>query len=147
VETIIRVALVYLFFMVTLRAMGKREFGELSPLELVSILLVPELIAPTVVGQDHSITNAFLAAGTLFTLVFINSLITFSNRRIENAIEGEPTVLAYDGQLVERNMRHERVTPDEIYGELRKQGFERLDQVRWAVLEGDGKISIIPKNS
>jgi len=147
VETIIRVVLIYAFVLLTLRAMGKREFGELSPLELVSLLLVPELVATAVVGEDYSVTNAFLAVGTLFTLVFLNSLITFSNRKIEQTVEGTPSVLAYDGRLIEKNMRKERVTPDELYGEIRKQGLERLDEVRWAVLEGDGKISIIPKSS
>lgn len=143
-EVVLRVAFIYLFLLIALRAMGKREFSELSPMELVALLLIPEILSQGLIGEDFSITNAIIAVSTLLLLVFLNSLMTYSSERAEKFVESAPTVLAHDGRLVQANMDRERITPSEIYGELRKSGLERLDQVRWAVLESDGKISIVP---
>lgn len=143
-DVVLRVAFIYLFLMLALRVMGKREFSELSPMELVALLLIPEILSQGLIGEDYSITNAIVAVATLLVLVFLNSVVTYFSERAEKMVESTPTVLAHDGRLVQVNMDRERITPSEIYGELRKSGLERLDQVRWAVLESDGKISIVP---
>jgi uncharacterized membrane protein YcaP (DUF421 family) len=144
-ETVLRVALIYAFLLAGLRVMGKREFGQLAPMELIALLLIPEIVSQALVGDDYSITNALVAVCTLFVLVFLNSLLTHASRRYERVVESTPTVLAHDGRLVHENLHRERITPTEIYSEMRKSGLERLEQVRWAVLEGDGKISVVPR--
>jgi uncharacterized membrane protein YcaP (DUF421 family) len=143
-ETVLRVAIIYIFVLAGLRVLGKREFGQLAPIELVALLLVPELVSQALVRDDYSLVNAMVAVATLFVLVFLNSLLAHVSRKYESVVESTPTVLAHNGKLVPENLHRERITPSEIYAEMRKTGLERLEQVRWAVLEGDGKISVVP---
>lgn len=144
-DTVLRVAIIYILLMIGLRVMGKREFGQLAPVELIALLLIPELLSQSLVGDDYSLTNGLIAIATLFALVFGNSVLTHFSRRFEDAVESAPTVLAHDGRLIEMNLHRERISPTELYGEMRKSGLERLEQVRWAVLESDGKIAVVPK--
>jgi uncharacterized membrane protein YcaP (DUF421 family) len=143
-ETILRVAAIYVFVMLSLRLMGKREFGQLSPFELVTLLLIPEIAAQSLVREDFSLTNAMVGLSTLFLLVFLTSLATHVSRRAEDIIGGEPSVLVSQGALVTEAMHRARITPGEIFGEMHKVGLHSLEQIRWAILENDGKISIIP---
>ncbi len=144
-ETVLRVLFVYLFLLFALRVMGKREFSEITPIELVMLLLIPELLQEALVGHDPSLTNALVATCTLFLLVFLNSVVTYLNPRAERVVESSPSVLAYEGRLVERNMRKERITPDELLSTIHLQGYEELDQVKWAILQSNGQIAVIPK--
>jgi uncharacterized membrane protein YcaP (DUF421 family) len=145
-ETVLRVTGVYLFLMITLRLLGKREFGQLSPLELVSLLLVPELVSSALQSEDFSLVDAFVAVSTLFSLVLLTSFLMHMNKTAEKVISAEPTVLVYHSKLAQENMNRERVTPEEIFSEMHKTGLERLDQVAWAILESDGTITIIPED-
>lgn len=146
-ETVIRVALIYLFILAGLRVLGKREFGQLSPLELVSLLLIPEIVSQAMVSEDFSLTNGFIGIATLFVLVFLNSLLTHVSKTVEKVVQSGPTVLVHRGNLLTANLNKDRITPDEIQGQVRMAGLERLDQVKWAILESDGKISIVPEES
>lgn len=146
-ETVIRVTIIYLALLLGLRILGKREFSKLSTMELVTLLLIPELFAQALVREDFSITNAFVAVATLFSLVFLTSLLAQKNEKIEGIIEGNPAVLVEHGRLIEENLNKERVTPGEVFSAMRKSGLERLEQVKWAILEGDGKISVVPEES
>lgn len=143
-ETVIRVVLIYLFILFSLRVMGKREFSQLSPLELVTLLLIPELGAQALVREDFSIVNAIIALSTLFALVFLSTLVQFHSKRASKMINDVPTVLVSDGEFIEKHLNEERVGPGEIFAELHKAGFAELSQVRWAILETDGTISVIP---
>lgn len=144
-ETVLRVLFVYLFLLFALRVMGKREFSEITPIELVMLLLIPELLQEALVGHDPSLTNSLIAICTLFLLVFLNSVVTYLNPRAERVVESSPSVLAHEGRLVERNMRKERITPDELLSTIHLQGYEELDQVKWAILQSNGQIAVIPK--
>lgn len=146
-ETVIRVALIYVFILFGLRVMGKREFSQLSPIELVTLLLIPELVSQGLVREDFSITNAVIAVAALFSLVFLTSLLMHKSKTASRAVSGSPSVLVYHGQLIEENLNKERVAAGEIYSEMHKSGLERLEQVRWAVLETDGKIAFIPEEA
>ena len=143
-ETVLRIAIVYVFVFIGLRVMGKREFSQMAPMELVTLLLIPEIVAQSLVREDFSLTNALIGVSTLFVLVYLTSTLTHVSKRFEQVAESPPAVLAHHGRFVEEAINRERVTPEEIYGEMRKHGLERLEQVRWAVLESDGKISIVP---
>jgi uncharacterized membrane protein YcaP (DUF421 family) len=144
VDSVIRIAFIYFFLMVTLRIMGKRELSEMSPFELVTLLMVPEIFSTALARQDYSMTHATIGVATLFTLVFLTSLLTFRFKRIERLVEGEPAVLVHNGRFLEKQLKRERVTPDEVFTEMHKVGLEKLQEVRWALLEVDGKITIIP---
>ena len=146
-ETVIRITLIYVVVLVGLHLLGKREFSQLSPLELVTLLLIPELVAQATVRDDFSLTNSLVALTTLFSLVFVSSVLIYKSRKVERVIEGTPAVLVAHGQLIAENLNKERVTPGEIFSEMHKAGLEHLSQVKWAVLEDDGKISIVPEDS
>lgn len=143
-DTVLRIAFIYFFLMVAIRIMGKRELSEMSAFELVTLLLIPEIFATALAREDYSMTHAVIGAATLFALVFITSLVTFRYKRMEQIVEGQPTVLVHDGRLIERNLKRERVTADEVFTEMHKAGIAELTQVRWAILEMDGKIAVIP---
>jgi uncharacterized membrane protein YcaP (DUF421 family) len=144
-DSVLRIAFIYFFLMVALRVMGKREMSEMSPFELVTLLMVPEIFSTALAREDYSMTHATIGVATLFTLVFTTSLLTFRFKRIEEIVDGEPTVLVSDGKPLERNLKRERVTTDEVFTEIHKMGLQDLEQVRWAILEPDGKIAIIPR--
>ena len=142
-ETVIRVILIYLVILFGLRILGKREFGQLSPLELISLLLVPELVGQSVLKDDFSLTNSLVALTSLFSLVFITSLARYLSKNVEKVISGEPTILVSHVAFIENNLHKERVDAAEIFSEMHKSGLHQLEQVKWAILESDGKISII----
>lgn len=145
-ETVIRVVLIYLAILFGLRILGKREFGQLSPLELITLLLIPELVAQALVREDFLFTNAMIALTTLFSLVFITSLLRYKFSYVEKLVSGEPSILVSHGKFVEDNLNKERVDAAEIFGAMHESGLYRLEQVKWAILETDGKFSIIPKD-
>ena len=146
-ETVIRVALIYLVILIGLRILGKREFGQLSPLELISLLLIPEIVSPALHQDDISITNAVIALCTLLSLVFLTSLARYLFETIEKVISGDPSILVSHGNFIETNLHKERVDPAEIFSEMHKSGLYELRQVKWAILEADGKISIIAETA
>jgi len=143
-DIVLRIAVIYLFVVAALRVLGKREFGQLSPLELVSLLMIPEIVAPALTGDNYSVTNAIVGVATLLVLVFATSLLTHRFKKAEIAVDGEPTVLVHRGEVFERHMNLTRITPDEVFAEMHKSGLQRLDQVEWAILETDGSIAIVP---
>ena len=146
-ELVLRVGAVYLFLMVTLRILGKREFGQLSPLEFVSLLLIPEIVSSVIQPETMSLGGALIGVTTLLALTALTSLVVHRSKTVEVILTGEPTVLAYNGKMVEKRMNQERVTPDEIFTEMRRAGVEKLEDVAWAILEPGGSITIIPREN
>lgn len=146
-QIVLRITLIYLFIFVAMRIMGKREFSQMSPMEFITLLLIPEIVSQGMVGEDFSIINAVVGIATLFVLVYAISTLTHVSERFESIATSRPTVLVHRGRLLEANLNRERVSPDEIYGEIRRSGLERIEQVRWAVLESEGTISIVPEPS
>lgn len=142
-ETVLRVIVIYAVIFIGLRVLGKREFGELSPLELITLILIPDLVSQGVVRSDYSLTNSIIAVTTLFSLVFIISMLCQRFGRLERFVDGEPTLLVAKGRVLTRNLNRERISVDELYGQMHKAGCEHLSRVRWAVLESDGRIAII----
>jgi uncharacterized membrane protein YcaP (DUF421 family) len=143
-ESIWRVTFVYAFLLLAFRLSGKREVGQMSPFELVTLLLIPEIFSSALNRSDDSLALASVGVGTLCLLVFFTGLLTFRSSKAELLLEGEPTVLVRDGKFIERNLRRERVTPEEVFSEMHLSGVERIEDVRWAILESEGKIAIVP---
>jgi uncharacterized membrane protein YcaP (DUF421 family) len=139
-----RVFFIYLFLLFMMRGLGKREFAQLSAQEVILLLVISETLQQAMVGDDFSVTTALIAASTLMLCSFLTSMISYRFRRVGDALEGDPAVLVHGGKLLKRNMDLERVTSGEIFAEMRRVGIEKLDDVKWALLESDGKISVIP---
>jgi uncharacterized membrane protein YcaP (DUF421 family) len=145
-ETVIRVTIIYFFLMVGMRIIGKREFSQLSPMEFVSLLMVPELVSQSLMRGDPSITMAIVAVSTLLVLVFATTLVVHLFPKVEAVIEGKPTILIEHGRLIPDHLNIERVTTEELNSEIQRAGLEELKQVKWAILQSDGKIAIIPND-
>lgn len=142
-DTVIRVVFVYVFLLAALRLLGKREFGQLSPLEFVCLLLIPEVLQQALVREDFSMVNALVAVSTLLLLVFFTSVVCHRWKKADAVLQGQPSVLVANGRLYPKVMDQERVTPDELFTEMRRSGIDSLDRVRFAVLEPDGHISVV----
>ena len=143
-ETVIRVVVVYALVWACFRVLGKRELTQMSPFELVTLLLIPQLFSRALTRQDYSMTNAIIAATTLCTLVFITSAMSYRIRRFARIVQARPTVLVHRSTLIEEHLNRERIAPEDIFSAMHKVGLERLDQVEWAILESDGRIALIP---
>src|SRR5690606_8352427 len=104
-ETVLRVLFIYVLLLAVLRVMGKRELSQLTPLELVMLLLIPEFVAQGVIREDFSITNAVIAVTTLTSLVFVTSVLGYRFRRFGELIEGKPSLLVERGGSSPRRWR------------------------------------------
>jgi len=146
-ETVFRVVFTFVFVWACFRVLGKRELTQMSPFELVTLLFIPQLFSRALTRQDYSMTNAVIGASTLFLLVFLTSAASYRNSRFARIVQAKPTVLVRHGQLVQEHLNRERIPAGDIFSAMHKAGLERLEQVEWAILEGDGKIALIPSAS
>jgi len=143
----IRTAVVYLAVFLGLRVMGKRELGQMTVFDLVVILLIANAVQNAMVGPDTSLTGGVLAAFTLLVLNYAVSLLRLSSPFWGRLVEGTPTVLVQDGEFVSPHLRKEGLERSELEMAMREHGVESVQDVRLAVLETDGSISIVPKDS
>ena len=144
-DTVIRGLAVYFFLLLVFRLAGKRTLAETSNFELVVLLIISETTQQAMTNNDHSMTNAFLLIITLLGASIGMSWLKLKFPAVERWAEGTPVVLIEDGRLHHDRMRAARVGEDEILAAARQtHGLERMDQVKHAVLETGGAISIIP---
>lgn len=145
-ETVVRTLVIYLFLLIVMRASGKRTLSDITSFEFVLLLVVGEATQQALLGEDFSLTNAFVAILTLVGLEIALSLVELRWKGSERYLEGLPVVLVDNGELLRDRMRHARVDEQDILEAARiSQGLERMDQVKYAVLEKSGGISVIPK--
>jgi uncharacterized membrane protein YcaP (DUF421 family) len=143
--TALHVLTVFVVLMAAFRVLGKRELGRLSPFELVTLMLIPEVLSNTLQGEG-SLLNGLVGLSTLLLLVVASSALAHRFRAFERAVEAEPTILVARGRIIEKALNVERILPDELLSEMRKQGLGRLDDVEWAVLESSGNITFVPRD-
>ena len=130
-----------------LRVVGRRELAQMAPIDFVLLIVLGDAIQQGLTQDDYSVTGALIVLGTFASLQVITSYASFKVDRLRPVIEGEPIILIEDGKLIDRNLRRERLTAEEVAEEARQQQIASLEDVRWAVLETSGKISFIPKSS
>src|SRR5687768_1750874 len=99
--TVLHVVLVYLVLLACFRVLGKRELGKMSPFELVTLMMIPEIVSAALNQNDNSLTNAFIGVSTLFLLVFTTSALTHRFPRLAHAVDNPPTLLVANGKLLE----------------------------------------------
>lgn len=145
-DTVVRAAAVYVLLLIIIRISGRRTLAEMSSFDFVLLLIISECTQQALVADDYSLTTAFLAILTLIGLDIVLSLLKQKSRLADKLLEGAPTVLIQDGRLLHDRMRKARIDEIDIVHAARdKQGLESLDDVKYAVLETAGGISIIPK--
>jgi uncharacterized membrane protein YcaP (DUF421 family) len=145
-DIVLRAIAAYVFIIFILRIVGRRELSSLGPNDLVLLVVMGDLVQNGVTQSDDSVTGIFLAVATFALLAVATSFITFKSRRAQLVIEGEPLILVQDGKPVDKNMRAERLTVDDVAEEARGQGIETLDEVKWCVLESSGSMSFIKQS-
>ncbi len=143
-DVVLRTAIVYLFLIAAIRISGKREVGQMSVLELIVVLVISDAVQNSMVGDNSSIWGGLVAVTTLLTLDFGLKTLAGRSKRLRTAIEGEPRLLVRDGRLLEKALREEGLEPDDVRAAVRAHGLARIEEVRLAVLETDGRISVIP---
>ena len=145
-DVVARAAVMFFVLYVLLRIMGKRELGQLTPFELVVMIVLGDLIQQGVTHNDFSLTGAILAVTTFGFLAILMSWITYLSPRAERLLDGVPKIIIRDGELLAENLRRDRITQSEVESEMRIAGIARMDQVAWAILEPQGKVSFIKKD-
>jgi uncharacterized membrane protein YcaP (DUF421 family) len=144
-EIALRVVLIYAGLVVMIRVAGKREVGQLTPLDLLAMLLLSETVSPALSNQDGSLPGALLAAGTLIVLTAVIGRITYRSTRAERWFDGEPVVLVRDGDVDAAACGRERISPAELEASLRKHGVRSAAETELVTLEADGAISVVPR--
>ena len=146
-EIVARAAIVYGAVLVGLRLGGKREIGQMTVFDLVVILLIANAVQNAMTGPDVSVTGGLVAAGVLLTLNYALGVARERVPFLRKAVEGEPTLLVNGGKFIERNLRREGIDKDLVMMAMREHGVAELKDVKLAVLETDGSISVVPVDS
>ena len=142
---IVRAAVVYAFLLVILRFTGKRQVGQLAPFDLVLLLILSNAVQNAMNGGDNSITGGLRLATTLVALNWGVGWLTYRSKWLEVLIEGQPLILVHDGKINTQALKSVQMTMHELRAALRASGCTCEDEVRFAVLENNGHVTVIPK--
>jgi len=147
-DIVLRAIVLFAFMVVLTRIIGRRELSSLAPFDLILLIILGDSIQQGLTQDDYSLLGAILAVSTIALLQVLVSYTSFRFPRIRPVFEGDPIVIVQDGKPIEKNLRRERMTIDEVLEEARlTQQISSLDQIQWAVLEASGSISFIEKPS
>lgn len=141
----LRGIVLYAFIVLVMRVIGRRELSSMTPFDLVLVIILGDAVQQGLTQDDYSVTGAIIAIATIASLQVFTSYLSFRSRRLRKILEGEPIVLVDRGALVDKNMKRERLTADEVEEEMRQQQIASLDDVEWGILESNGSISFIKK--
>src|SRR3954452_859522 len=144
-DLVLRAVVVYFLILLITRAVGRRELSSMEPFDLILLVVLGDLIQRGVTQSDYSLTGAMTVILTMALLTVATAYLSFRFRRLRPLLEGEPVVLVTDGRVLEPNLRRQRMTIEELLAEARQQSIERLDDVRFAVLESNGRISFLKR--
>jgi uncharacterized membrane protein YcaP (DUF421 family) len=142
-DIVLRAVVIYLLVFAFTRALGRRELATLQPFDLILLVVIGDLIQSGVTQNDMSVTGVFIIVSTIGLMQVVISYLGFRVRRMRPFLQGEPIVLVENGQMIDRNMRRERLTVDDLAEKARLSEIESLDEIKWAVLETNGDISFI----
>ncbi len=139
-----RTVILYLFIIAGLRLMGKRQIGELEPGDLVLTLIISDLASVPMQDFGIPLVNGVFPIIVLLSLSMLVSYFSLKSIRFRSLVCGRPTVIIQDGKILQANMAKTRFTVDELYEQLRTQGYSSLDGVKYAILETSGQVSVLP---
>jgi len=145
-DLVLRATVVFFFIFLITRIAGRRELSSLEPFDVILLVVLGDLVQQGITQSDESVTGTLIVISTITLLSVGVSWLSFRSRRARLVTEGEPIVLVQDGEIIEDNMRRERLTRGDLEEEARKQQIASLADVRWAILEKAGSISFIPQS-
>jgi uncharacterized membrane protein YcaP (DUF421 family) len=146
-DIVLRAAAAFVFVFLLLRLMGRRELSTLEPFDVILLVVIGDLVQQGVTQSDMSLTGTILAVGTFGLLVILTSWLSFRFRPARKVLEAAPIVVVEHGRTVDRNLRAERLTVEEVASAARIQQIPSLDEIEWAIVEPSGQISFITKSS
>jgi uncharacterized membrane protein YcaP (DUF421 family) len=141
----LRALFLYAFAVLVMRIIGRRELSSLGAVDLVLLIVLGDTIQQGLTQDDYSVTGAVIAVSTIAAVQVASSYLSFRSRRARIVLEGDPIVIVQDGRLIEKNLRRERMTADEVAEEMRMQQIASFDEVQWGILENNGSMSFIKK--
>lgn len=145
-DSILRAGLIYLFLLLVMRIAGRRTLGEMTSFDFVLLLVIGEATQQALLGEDFSVMNAFVVIATLVFMDVVFALLKERSKILDRWLDGLPTVLVRDGRANEEILKKSRVDLSDVLESARKcHGILTLKQIRHAILERDGSISIIPR--
>jgi uncharacterized membrane protein YcaP (DUF421 family) len=144
-DIVLRGIVLFIFVSFIMRIVGRRELSSMGAIDLVLLIVLGDSIQQGLTQDDYSVTGALIAVSIIALMQVGLSFLSYRFRRLRPVLEGEPIVIVQDGHLIEKNLRRDRITVDEVLEEARQQQIGSLDDVAWAVLEANGQISFLPR--
>jgi uncharacterized membrane protein YcaP (DUF421 family) len=141
----VRAVVLFLFMYLLTRVIGRRELSSLQPFDLILLIVLGDTIQQGLTQDDYSVTGAVIAVGTIAGLQVLTSWSAFRFPWLRRVLNGHPIVLVQDGRVVEKNLRRERLTLDDLTEQARANQVTSLEDVQWAIFEPSGSISFISK--
>jgi len=145
VEKIVRPAAVYVFLVVMLRIGGRRELAQMNAFDLVVLLTLSNAVQNAIIGEDNSLIGGFLGGATLILLNLGVNRYLYRHRSLTRRLEGEPTFLVRDGQVLHDKLDQEKITEEELLAVIRREGVRHVSECAEVLLETSGGISVLPK--
>jgi uncharacterized membrane protein YcaP (DUF421 family) len=144
-DLVLRTVVIFFLIFVVTRAVGRRELSSMEPFDLILLVVIGDLVQQGVTQSDYSLTGAATVIATIALLVVGTAYLSFRFRRLRPLLEGDPILLISNGRILERSLRRQRLTVEELEAEARQSSIGSLDDVRFAVLESNGRISFLQK--
>jgi uncharacterized membrane protein YcaP (DUF421 family) len=142
-DLVLRATIVYFVIWILTRVVGRRELSTMEPFDVILLVVIGDMVQQGVTQSDYSLTGTMIVIFTLGLLTVAMSYLSFRVPWLRPVMEGEPLVLIQDGRIIQRNLRRERLTVDEVAAEARLNQIGDLSEIRFAVLETNGTISFI----
>lgn len=143
-EKVVRSVVIYLFLLIAFRLTGKRQVGQLTPFDLVVLLIISNVVQNALIGNDNSLGGGLIGATVLLALNRAVIELSYRWKRARRLLESAPTLLIHNGRILHDNLRRERITVDDLLAAIRRSGVADPEQVRVAILEDNGSISVVP---
>ena len=137
---------VYVFIVAAIRVFGKKEFAQLSVVDVVFILLISNSVQTAMVGDDTSLSGGLVAALALFAMNYIFKRLSLGSQSISKVIDGEPVLLIYNGEVRPNSLKEASISLDQLKAVVREHGVEEISDVNLAIFEVDGNISVLSDN-
>jgi uncharacterized membrane protein YcaP (DUF421 family) len=145
-DLVIRATVVFFFIFLVTRIVGRRQLSSLEPFDVIMLVVIGDLVQQGITQSDNSVTGALTVIATIALLSVFVAWVAFRFKRVRLVTDGEPIILVENGTPIERNLRRERLTLEEVEEQARQQQIGSIDDLRWAILETDGQISCISKS-
>jgi uncharacterized membrane protein YcaP (DUF421 family) len=145
VDIAVRGVVLFLFMYLLTRVIGRRELSSFQPFDLILLIVLGDSIQQGLTQDDYSVTGAFIAIGTIAALQVLTSWSAFRFPGLRRVLDGHPIVLVEDGKVIEKNLRRERLTMDDLAQQARSNQIASIADIQWAIFEPSGTISFLEK--